>query len=138
MHKTETPTSGDMTFKDFLTQIQTIRIEESRAQTEEYFEAVISKPSLDPLHKILEAYFGPPIKPEGCPPSGEASRYAKLYGGIRRDQTMYFRRDGEHSECVLLWPWGSGVRITIKVIRSKSSGPATGLLGFLARFFGRK
>ncbi len=127
-----------MTFQDFLAQIQTLRIEESRAQTEEYFEAVISKEALDPLHKILTAYFGPPLKPGGHPPSGEANRRAKLYGGIRRDQTMYFRLDGNHSECALLWPWGSGVRITIKVVQSKSSGSGGGWKGFLKKLFGGK
>ncbi len=127
-----------MTFQDFLVQIKTLKFEESRAQTEEYFEAVISKASLDLLHKILAAYFGSPLKPEGHTPSGEANRQAKPYGGIRKDQTMYFRRDAEHSECALLWPWGSGARITVKIIQSKSSGSSVGLLGFLATLFSRK
>ena len=127
-----------MTFQDFLIQIQTIRIEESRAQTEKYFEAVISKANLDPLHKILTAYFGPPLKPEGCSPSGEANRRAKPYGGIRKDQTMYFRRDGDHCECALLWPWGSGARITIKVSQSKSSGSEGSWKDFLKNLFIRK
>lgn len=127
-----------MTFQEFLNQIQTLRIEESRAQTEDYFEAVISKEGLDSLHKILIAYFGPPIKPEGHSPSGEANRRAKPYGGIRKDQTMYFRRDGDQCECALLWPWGSGARITIKVTQSKSSSSKSGWKGFLASLFGRK
>ena len=124
-----------MTFQEFLSQVQTIRIEESRAQTEEYFEAVIAKEGLEAMHKILTAYFGPPLKPEGRSPSGEASRRAKPYGGIRKEQTMYFRQDGDLAECALLWPWGSGARITIKVTQSKSSGSAKGLFG---RLFGRK
>ena len=127
-----------MTFQDFLAQIETLRIEESRAKTEDYFEAVISTATLDPLHKILTAYFGVPLKPEGRSPSWEASRCAKPYGGIRKDQTMYFRRDGDVCECTLLWPWGSGTRITIKIIQSKSSAAATGLMGFLANLFVRK
>ena len=127
-----------MTFQDFLAQIQTIKIEESRIQTEDYFEAVISKGCLDSLHKILIAYFGPPLKPEGRSPSGEANRHAKPYGGIRKVQTMYFRRDEDHSECALLWPWRSGACITIKVIQSKSSSSATDFLGFLRILFGRK
>ena len=127
-----------MTFQDFLVEIQTIKLEESRAQTEDYFEAVISKEGLDPLRKILTAYFGPPLKPEGDSPSGEASRNAKLYGGIRKDQTMYFRRDEGVCECALLWPWGSGTRITVKIIQSKNSDRTASLPGFLARLFGRK
>jgi len=115
-----------MTFQDLLTQIQALKFEESRGQTEDYFEAVISKAGLDPWHKILTAYFGAPLKPEGRPPSPEAKEHAGPYGGIREDQTMYFRSDGEYSECALLWPWGSGNRITIKVIRSKGPEPMEG------------
>jgi hypothetical protein len=124
-----------MTFRDFLAEIQILRVEELRAQTEEYFEAVIAKAGLDPLHKILTAYFGPPLKPEGCSPSGEANRHAKPHGGIRKDQTMYFRQDRDHSECALLWPWGSGVCATIKVIQSKSSGTESGWQCFLQDIF---
>ncbi len=127
-----------MTFRDFLAQLQTLKVEESRAQTEDYFEAVISKDSLDPWHKILTAYFGPPLKPEGDAPSGKASRYAEPYGGIRREQTMYFREEGDICETAFLWPWGSGTRITLKVIQSKCSVRATGLGGFLETLFGGK
>jgi len=115
-----------MTFQELLAQIQTLKIEESRGQAEEYFEAVISTANLDALHKILTSYFGAPLKPEGVPPSSEAKECAGPYGGIRKDQTMYFRRDGEYSECALLWPWGSGNRVTMKVIRSTGSDPAGG------------
>jgi hypothetical protein len=115
-----------MTFRDFLAELQTLKIEELRAQSEEYFEAVISRTHLDPLHKILTAYFGPPLKPEGQSPSGEANQRAKPHGGIRKDQTMYFRQDGDHAECALLWPWGNGICITVKIIQSQSSVPAGG------------
>ena len=126
-----------MTFRDFLARLQALKVEESRSQTEEYFEAVLSKDSLDALHTILKAYFGPPLKPEGHVPSGKASRHAEPHGGIRKDQTMYFHQDGDVCEYALLWPWGSGTRITLKVIQSKSSGRATGLLGFFGTLFSR-
>ena len=129
-----------MTFPALLAEIQKIKAEERREQTAEYLEMVIAKGALESLHKILTAHFGPPLKPEGSAPSGEANREAKPYGGIRKDQTMYFRRDAEHNECALLWPWGGGARITIKVIQSKSSGAeaSTGLLGALGNLFSRK
>ena len=127
-----------MTFQDFLAEIQTLQIVELRAQKEEYFEAVISKADLGPLHKILTTYFGPPLKPEGQLPSGEANRRAESYGGIRKDQTMYFRQDGDHSECAFLWPWGNGIRITVKVIQSKSSAPENDGKSFLKNLFLRK
>jgi len=127
-----------MTFQELLAQVETIRIEESRAHTEEYFEAVISTETLGSLHQVLTAYFGSPLKPEGQSPSGEANRRAKPYGGIRKDQTMYFRHDGESAECALLWPWGSGTRITVKISQSKDSGSGSGPLELLANLFGCK
>lgn len=124
-----------MTFQDLLVEIKTLKFEESRSQTEEYFEAVISKAGLEPLHKILASYFGVPLKPEGHPPSGKANRHAKPHGGIRTDQTMYFRQDAHHSECVLLWPWGSGTRITVKISQSKGSGDKDDWMGSLKNLF---
>jgi hypothetical protein len=124
-----------MTFRDFLAEIQTLRIEELRVQTEDYLEAVISKAGLDPLHKVLTAYFGSPFKPEGHAPSAKAERHAKPYGGIRKDQTMYFREEGDLCECALLWPWGNGVCITVKIIQSKSSDPENGWKDLLENIF---
>ena len=126
-----------MTFRDFLARLQALKVEESRAQTEEYFEAVISKDSLDALHTILTAYFGSPLKPEGHAPSGKASRHAEPHGGIRKDQTMYFHQDGDVCEYALLWPWGSGARITLKVIQAKRSGREVESLGFWGTLFRR-
>jgi hypothetical protein len=123
-----------MTFQEFIDQIQTIRIEESRAQTDAYFEAVIAKEGLDALHKVLSDYFGPPLKPEGVQPSLKAKQLAAPYGGIRKEQTMYFRQTDEHAECALLWPWGSGARITVKVSQAKDSGSG-GLFGWVNKLF---
>lgn len=125
-------------FQAFLAEIQKFKCEEKRTQTDGYWEAVASQEGLDLFHKVLLAYFGPPLKPEGQAPSREARRYAEPYGGVRKDQTLYFRRDGEHSECALLWPWGNGTRFTIKVARSKSPSPETGLLRFFSILVGRK
>ena len=128
-----------MTFQDLLTQIQALKYEESRGQTADYFEAVISKAALEPLRALLTVYFDAPLKAEGRSPSAESKEQAGPYGGIRDDQTMYFRQDGEYSECALLWPWGSGNRITVKVIRSKGPEPVEGgWPGLLKNFFTRK
>ncbi len=127
-----------MTFQEFLNSIQTIRIEESRAQTNEYFEAVIAKEGLDALHKILAQYFGPPIKPEGSAPSLKVKYIAAPYGGIRKEQTMYFHKTGDHAECALLWPWGSGARITIKVSQSKEAGSERSFSRFFKKLFSFK
>jgi hypothetical protein len=129
-----------MTFSEFLEEVKKVKREEQRAEEAEYLEIVISREVLASLHAVLSSYFGPPLKPEGDSPSGEANRHAKPYGGIRKDQTMYFRRDGAVSECALLWPWGSGGRITVKIIQSRNadSPPESGLSSFFGRLTGRK
>ena len=127
-----------MTFAELLTEVQKLKHEEQRSQTEEYLEIVVSRESLEPLLQILTAYFGQPFKPEGALPLGAAEQRAKPYGGIRKDQTMYFRQDEDHFECALLWPWGNGTRITVKIIQSKR--PASGGLwsGFWDNLLARK
>lgn len=126
-----------MTFSELLAEIQKLRREEQRSLTEDYLEIVVSKDGLDPLNKVLAGYFGSPLKPEGSAPSGEANRHAKPYGGIRKDQTLYFRQAEGYSEYAFLWPWGSGTRITIKILRSRSPSPSMSPLGFLAKLFGK-
>ena len=63
-----------MTFRDLLAQFKTLKFEESRAETEHYFEVVIGKAGLEDWNKALTGYFGPPLKPAGHSPSGLASR----------------------------------------------------------------
>lgn len=127
-----------MTFPEFLEELQKLKKEEQRAQEPDYLEVVIAKEALEPLGKALAAYFGPPLKPAGDAPSGEATQRAAPYGGIRKDQTMYFRQDADLEECAFLWPWGSGARITVKVIRAKQADLKSGWDGFLENLFGRK
>ena len=127
-----------MIFQQLLSEIQKLRLEEQRAQTEDYLEAVISKESLDSLHMVLTAYFGPPLKPEGQAPSGQIQQQAAPFGGIRKDQTMYARQEGSHFAYAVLWPWGSGVRITLKVVRSRGSTQAFGLKVFFDNLFRHK
>ena len=127
-----------MTFFELLAEVQKLKREEQRVHNEDLLEVVIAKEDMEPLHKILLAHFGVPLKPEGQAPSGEAKRQAAPYGGIRKDQTMYFRRESGFSEYALLWPWGSGTRITVKIIQDRSSVPEGDGKGFLANLFGRK
>ena len=124
-----------MSFQDLVTEIQFLKPVENRAQKADYLEVVVERDHLEPLSKVLTAYFGAPLKPEGQSPSGKASELAKPYGGIRQDQTMYCRQTPQHNEFALLWPWGNGVRVTAKIIQAAPSPQAS---SFLGRLFGRK
>jgi hypothetical protein len=127
-----------MTFSELLVEIQKLKREEHRLQTEDNLEVVIAKDCLEPVVKVLTEYFGPPLKPQGDAPSREAKERAAPHGGIRKEQTMFFRQGEGVSECALFWPWGSGTRVTVKIIQSKSSGADAGLFGALKGLFGSK
>jgi hypothetical protein len=128
-----------MTFSAFLEEVKKLKLDEQRAQTAEYLEAVIARDALGPLVELLTSRFGPPLKPEGCLPSGDANRRAKMYGGIRKNQTMYFRQDGDFCECVFLWPWEGGARVTVKIIQVRNEpDPKSGWKDLWARFFSKK
>lgn len=106
-----------MTFEELLRQMRGLRLEENRAAEADYCEVVIAKPQLEGLAAVLKEYFGAPLKPEGAQPTAEASLASAAYGGIRRDQTLYHRSGTSGQEVALLWPWGSGERVTVKIIR---------------------
>ncbi len=106
-----------MTFEELINQVKAVPTEELRSHDANSLEAVFSKTNLAQVISCLNAYFGKPLKPEGEAPSMEASGYAAPYGGVRRNQTMYFQTTKDQREVALLWPWGSGQEITVRMIR---------------------
>ena len=104
-----------MTFDELAQTLQNLPVDEQRKRSEGYLEFVLSTPNLIHLYPVLEKYFGPPFKPPGTSPTKEAEDHARSYGGILKHQTLYFlKRDGL-ANCALIWPWGDGSRVTVKV-----------------------
>ena len=108
-----------MTFEECLAEIKKIPFEQTRAEGENYTEVVIAKAKLAPLISVLESYFARPLKPAGKPSSKDADRYSAPYGGVQNQQTLYFRKNEKGYEAALLWPWGDGASITVKIAREK-------------------
>ncbi|MBF0531922.1 MAG: hypothetical protein HQL23_02375 [Candidatus Omnitrophica bacterium] len=106
-----------MTFDDLFQKIQAIPSVEKRACQENYVEIVLTRAGVDTLTPSLLAYFGLPLKPPGQPPCHESLNYSTPYGGIQSNQTMFARKNETGAELVLLWPWGNGENITVKIIR---------------------
>ena len=106
-----------MTFEELLGKIKKIKCDELRNVEDNYLEVVIAKSEVEPMTSVLQSFFGSPLKPEGEAPSGDANKASRAYGGIRRDQTMYHHKSATYSEVALLWPWGDGMLVTVKVIR---------------------
>ena len=83
----------------------------------EYFEAVINKGDLELLLSLLRKHLGPAAK--------EAGKEAKLpieiqgrindLGGLRIEQSFFYRREGNQVIFATLWPWVSNPnKITLK------------------------
>ena len=104
-----------MNFDELVQSLQNIPVDEERKRSEGYLEFVLSSRHLTHLYPILEKYFGVPFKPPGVAPSKEAEAHAKTYGGILKHQTLYFMKKDGLAQCAMIWPWGDGSRVTVKV-----------------------
>jgi hypothetical protein len=106
-----------MTFADLIGQIRGSPLTELRACRSDYLEAVVASSQMGLVKGILFSYFGDPFKPEGEPTFPEADSYAEAYGGVAKSQTLYLNPDLTTKEVALVWPWGSGLAVTLKIAR---------------------
>ena len=106
-----------MTFEELIEEVKKVEFHEVRSQQKNYMEVVIAKKNMDSLLSVFESYFGVPLKPEGKPVTQEATQHSQPYGGVQNNQTLYFQKNNEGSTLALLWPWGSGVLITVKIVQ---------------------
>ena len=110
-----------MTFTELIKEVQALPLKEVRTQTHDYFECVIPVESEKSLYAVLENYFGPPFKPRNVDPSPEAQRYSCNYGGIEKNQIMYYVEKESFSNCALIWPWRDGKLATVKIAQGTIS-----------------
>lgn len=107
-----------MTFEQLIEKIRGISLQEIRSMEAHYVEVVAAKSEMARIAPALESFFGLPVKPEGKDPSADAKKAAEPYGGIWKNQTMYFLQNGEGKSAAMLWPWGDGETVTLKIFRS--------------------
>lgn len=93
------------------------QIETLRSSSDDNFEAVIVKAQVSKLVTRLEDFFGPPAFPSKDKLSSEISRAIDTSGGIMPGQTLYYHNYGDYIIFAMLWPWGDGERITVKIIK---------------------
>ncbi|OGW79238.1 MAG: hypothetical protein A2Z83_06835 [Omnitrophica bacterium GWA2_52_8] len=115
-----------MTFKSLIAELAGKQCQEVREKTADYLELVFANDQLAAAEPALAAYFGQPLKPAGKVPTDEARRHAAPYGGVRPNQTLYYKSEGSQSIAALLWPWSSGTVTTLKVFRTPAGGAAPG------------
>jgi hypothetical protein len=97
---------------------QTLRMEiRPNSDGLKYLEAVIERKDLEVLHSLLSEHLGPPAKE-----SGKEGKFLKeiqslvdSLGGLRIEQSFFYRKDGNQIFYAALWPWQSNPdKITLK------------------------
>lgn len=105
-----------MNFSELLTEIKKLKFQETRADRTDYFEGVAKMDLIPDLTTALQNYFGVAAKPAGQPSKGKDQQVSSPYGGIQKNQTLYWSEQ-KIGELAMLWPWGDGASVTLKIAR---------------------
>ena len=89
----------------------------SNSQGLEYLEAVLHRKDLALLHSLLEKHLGradeESRKEENLPK--EVKELVDSLGGLRNEQSFFYKREGDQVIYAVLWPWASDPnKITLK------------------------
>ncbi len=87
------------------------------SQGTEYLEAVINTKDLELLHSLLRKYLGSAAKESGKEANlkKEIQILVDSLGGLRNEQSFFYREDGSQLFYAAIWPWKSDpTKITLK------------------------
>ena len=97
---------------------ETFRMEiRSNSQGSEYLEAVINTKDIESLNSLLTRYLGSAAKERGKEADlpKEIDEFVESLGGLRKEQSFFYRRDGNRVSYAALWPWESEpTKVTLK------------------------
>ena len=83
----------------------------------EYLEGVIDKRDFELLNSLLKKYLGPAVKEpgkEGYLPK-EIQKIVDALGGLRNEQSFFYRQEGNKVIYASIWPWASNPdKLTLK------------------------
>lgn len=95
------------------------------SQGSEYLEAVIQRMELDSLVSLLKAHFGRAVKEADVASDlpEEIEEFVNQLGGLRIEQSFYYKKERGCLTYAALWPWQSNPdKITLKCgVRELSS-----------------
>jgi hypothetical protein len=83
----------------------------------EYLEAVINQKDLELLNALLKKHLGPAAKESGKETNlpKEIQKIVDSLGGLRNEQSFFYRQDGNKVIYAAIWPWTSNPdKITLK------------------------
>jgi hypothetical protein len=81
-------------------------------------EGVLHRQELQRCYELLKEALGPPAKEFGAQVRFDrpAQQVVDALGGIRKDQCLFLKPDGDQVAYAALWPWASDAqRVTLRV-----------------------
>jgi hypothetical protein len=88
---------------------------EERRGGSDYDERVIYKDDLNRWGSVLTQVLGAAVKPAGAAPAQEHLSAAEKFGGIQKNQTLYWKEFKGFAVVAMFWPWADNRRITLKM-----------------------
>ena len=104
--------------EEVMRSIKSIGHEEIRRESKTYLEIVFNSEAMGKIKTILEDYYGPAFKRAGANSGREADKFCKEYGGIQKEQELYYKNYQGVLQLAMIWPWHDGHRSTIKIIQT--------------------
>jgi hypothetical protein len=83
----------------------------------EYLEAVLDKKDLELINSLLKNHLGPAAKESGKEANlpKEIQKLVDSLGGVRNEQSFFYRQDGHQVIYAAIWPWQSNPnKMTLK------------------------
>jgi hypothetical protein len=97
---------------------KTFRIEiRSNSRGSEYLEAVMNTKDIESVRSLIKRYLGSAAKEKGKDANlpKEIEKFVDSLGGLRKEQSFFYRQDGHQVVYAAIWPWQSNPdKITLK------------------------
>ena len=108
-----------LTYNQLMNKVDKVPVFETRIDGPQIKEFVISFDNIMSIHVIFQKFFGPDFKAPGETPTRIDKKNSAFWGGVRRNQTLYFRENEDYANCAMLWPWEEGRLCTVKIVRQR-------------------
>ena len=104
-----------MTLKEIIDCCSELKIREKRCISDEFIELVFTNEQISEWQRVLTAFLGQPIKPEGQIPSNKDLALTAGTGSIRVEQTLYEKEFEEGVIIAKFWPWKDNMHTTLRM-----------------------
>ena len=104
-----------MTIREIIEQCSHLEVDEKRASAPNYHECVIFAKDIVQWEEALIKSLGSPEKAPGEKTTQAHFSLTINYGGLRDNQTLFYRKSGNESFIAMFWPWKDKAHITLKI-----------------------